>query len=130
MARDTDSNSDRRRRREEEDAGIDPSSSSSSGHVNSSDAELAKLHELMDRAGPAIEQLNNLYNQYFAGAERRPPLERRQQLDQLMEMIRMLGKPTQAIRFKCNSLQSHYVSNRDRWDRLLKEQEAGRGRWR
>lgn len=91
-----------------------------------SDAELAKIEELLDRAEPLIEQLDNLYKIYLAGIEKRPPIERRTHLDRTMEMITMMAKPTRALQFRYNTLHARYVTHRDRWDKILKEREGGK----
>src|SRR5690242_1099870 len=59
-----------------------------------------KIHEFLQRADVLIDQLNNLYNMYTAGAERLPPNEKRKMLEQLMVTIQSTGKPTPAIQFK------------------------------
>lgn len=90
------------------------------------DPEIDKLIELLTRAEPMIEQVNNLYNQYLAGIEARPPLERRKQLEQVMTTLQLMNKPTPAYQFRYSSLNMSYSSHRDRWDRLAKDLEAGR----
>jgi hypothetical protein len=117
---------DRGRRRwedeDEETSGI-PSSAHQPGRSPVSSPETAKLSELLDRAEPLIEQVNNLYNQYNAGAERRPPIERRQHLDQLIETINVMSKPTPALRFRSQSVLTRYITTKERWERVLKEVE-------
>lgn len=85
-----------------------------------------RILELMDRIEPLLEQVNMLYLQYVRGTEKRPPLERRKQLDQIMNTITLMGKPTQAIQFRYNSIHSTYVSYRDKWERMLKDLENGK----
>jgi len=85
-----------------------------------------KLSELMDRAGPMMEQLNNLYGMFFAGVEKRPPVERRQILDSVMQQISGLPRPTPALQFRVQTVISTYNSHKDRWDKLLREREQGR----
>lgn len=92
------------------------------------DAELARIEELLDRAEPLIEQLENLYKIYLAGIEKRPPIERRTYLDRTMEMITVMAKPTRALQFRCNTLHARYVTHKDRWDKLLKAYEGGKTR--
>jgi hypothetical protein len=87
-----------------------------------------KLHELLERVEPLIGQVHQLYNQYFTGVERAPPSERRKQLDQAMHMLNLLPKPTQALRFKCSTLHTRYMSFVEQWDRRTRVAEAGRKR--
>jgi hypothetical protein len=82
-----------------------------------------KLQELLDRGTPMIEQLNNLYNMYFSGAEKRPPIERREQLDQIAQMVLLMPKPTQGLQFRSTTFLSSYQSFVDRWERMLKSFE-------
>jgi transcriptional regulator of heat shock response len=85
-----------------------------------------KIDEMLARAEPMIEQINHLYQMYFSGVERKPPVERRSQLDQLMAVLMAMSKPTSAYQFKFTTINNHYVSMRDRWDRLCKELESGK----
>ena len=82
--------------------------------------------QLIEQATPLIEQLNNLYNQFFAGAEKVPPTERRKQLDQTMASIMLSSKPTPQMQFRCQTLNQSYISARDRWDRMMKDLESGK----
>ena len=84
-----------------------------------------KLTDLLDRIPPMIEQLNNLYNMYFSGAERLPPIERRSLLDAAVLQLTNLPKPTPALTFRATNLIQTYNTNRDRWDRKLRELETG-----
>lgn len=91
------------------------------GHISS-----GKLDELINRAEPMIEQISNLYNMFASGAERSPPTERRKQLEQTMMTLQAVGKPTPAIQFRCHTLLSQFQTQRDRWDRLMKDIESGK----
>ncbi len=85
-----------------------------------------KVNELVQRAEPLIEQINNLYNQFISGAEKLPPTERRKQLEQTMVQLQYISKPTPAILFRCNTLEAHYLTYRDKWDKLMRDLEAGK----
>lgn len=84
---------------------------------------LSSLQDLLDRIPPLIEQVNQLYNMYFSGAEKRPPVERRQYLDQCIAQLGAFPKPTQAAQFRATTLLQTYQTHKDRWDRLLKQRE-------
>jgi hypothetical protein len=121
----------KRRQQEEEDEEQERIEEILSGRVQNLkpgqlDASTEKLMEYLKRADPMIEQINNLYNQYLTGAEKRPPTERRKQLDQLMATIMIMGKPTKSLQFRCNSLHYYYATYRDRWDRLMRDLESGK----
>ena len=83
-----------------------------------------KLHELLERIEPLLEQVHQLYNQFFSGIEKRPPLERRKQLDQTMEMILLMNKPTASLQFKCTTIRTRYVSFAEQWDRRIRQLES------
>jgi hypothetical protein len=85
-----------------------------------------KLHELLERIEPLMEQVHQLYNQYFSGLEKRPPLERRKQLDQAMEMIALLPKSTSSLQFKCSTVRTRYMSFAEQWDRKIRQLESQR----
>ncbi len=117
---------ERRRERERESEqneslrANDPSSRSSASPAQE------KFEELILRAGPLIDQVNGLYNQYIAGVESRPPLERRKQLDQVMLTLQAMSKPTSAAQFRYTNLNSSYMAHKDRWDRMMKDLETGK----
>lgn len=88
-----------------------------------------KLLEILERVEPLMEQVHQLYNQFFAGTEKRPPLERRKQLDQAMEMVLMLPKPNPSVQFRCTTVRTRYQSFAEQWDRKLRQLEGSkRGR--
>jgi hypothetical protein len=137
MAREKDFEERRRQREREDNQGNDEESKPSysarigtpaatQGNFGASSAGTEKLVELIERALPLIEQLNNLYNQYISGVERCPPLERRKQLDQLMATLTLMSKPTPAYQFRFNTLNSSYLTHRERWERLCKDLESGK----
>ena len=74
---------------------------------------------LLDQVHPLIEQCNTLYNQYFAGAEKRPPIEQRARLDALIERLGKIQKPTPALQFRYQAVMAQYQTYRDRWEKLL-----------
>ncbi|MEK6705597.1 MAG: hypothetical protein AABZ06_07400 [Bdellovibrionota bacterium] len=82
-----------------------------------------KIDELLKNAEPLLEQLNNLYNMYCSGNEPRPPLEKRQQLEQIMTMLKRIEKPTAFYQFRYNTIQASYQNYKTRWDRLIRELE-------
>jgi hypothetical protein len=132
MAREEDEGWRRRREREKENEEIElnkPNVASKAGlaaptAIGASSNE--KLVQLMDQAGPLIEQVNHLYNMFFSGAEKKPPIERRKHLEQVMASIQLTSKPTPSIQFRANNLMSGFQTHRDRWDRMLKELEDGK----
>jgi thiamine kinase-like enzyme len=86
----------------------------------------AKIDELIARAEPMVEQVNNLYTQFVAGVERLPPLERRKQLEQILAQLQTIHKPNATYSFKVNTLHTRFITMRDRWDKLIKDLESGK----
>ncbi|MEN9724144.1 MAG: hypothetical protein RJB38_2130 [Pseudomonadota bacterium] len=86
-----------------------------------------KFVQLLDRIEPLLEQVHLLYGQYFGGVERLPPIERRKHLDQTMHSLSLMPKPTPALQFRFNTVQSRFRSYTEQWDRRLRELESGKG---
>lgn len=85
-----------------------------------------KLLQLLEQVPKVIEQVNNLYQQFFSGVERVPPTERRKQLDQMALSIQMSPKVNAGLQFKANTIYQSYQSAKDRWDRMMKDLESGK----
>ncbi len=85
-----------------------------------------KLAELLERVDPLMEQVHLLYGQFFSGVERLPPIERRKQLDQVVNMLSSMSKPTQVLQFRFKTVQARYRTYCEQWDRKLRELENGR----
>src|SRR5690349_7418955 len=64
------------------------------------EADSERFLELLSRVESDIERLDSLYNQFFAGVERRPPLEVRKQVEQGMQKLTAMPKPTPALKFR------------------------------
>ena len=77
----------------------------------------AQLHE----ADTLIDRLTSLYNQWFAGIEKRAPIEVRARLEAMMQQISGAVKLTPSTKFKYQGLQSKFQTYRDRWDKLIKK---------
>jgi hypothetical protein len=101
-----------------------------------SDSDLAKalkddtgskrVRILMRRAEPLIEQLDATYRQYVLGVEDIPPNERRLYLDQMITSILYAPKTTTEVKYRFEVLYNRYITFRDRWDRMIKDLEAGK----
>ena len=85
-----------------------------------------KLDELLNRAEPLIFQVNGSYNQYAAGVEIRPPIERATQLEQMMTTLMLMAKPTPAYRFRFQNVQATYNTYKKRWDKLVQDLDSGK----
>lgn len=85
-----------------------------------------KLNELMERAEPLIYQVNSSYQQYVAGVEYMPPNERAKQLEQMMNQLMLMAKPTPAYRFRYQNIQNTYMTYRKRWEKMLQDLDSGK----
>ncbi len=96
------------------------------GEKASAATDSEKLIQQLQQIDPLIDQVNSLYNQYIAGIERLPPIERRKILEQMMDAATAMAKTTPSARFRFSGIQARYISHRDRWDKLMKDLEAGK----
>ena len=85
----------------------------------------ADLNETIQKLEVMTDQLNTLYNQYFAGVEKRAPIEKRKQYSSLLQTLQDLPKPTLQARFRSNAMAVRFQSQMERWDKLLRKLEAG-----
>ncbi|OFZ18693.1 MAG: hypothetical protein A2X94_14395 [Bdellovibrionales bacterium GWB1_55_8] len=88
--------------------------------------ETGKIEELLGRVEPLIDQLNSLYQMFASGIEKRPPVERRKHLEQTMQTLSLMAKPSASLLFRFNAIHARYVAHRDRWDKTLRAMEAGK----
>jgi hypothetical protein len=119
MPRDEDFRSRRRRLEKEQAEKPNPDSLDEA-------AVTQRLEELLARATPLVEQVNGMYARYLQGIEKFAPVERRTHLDTLMNTIFSLPKPTASGRFRAEALHQTYRQYRDKWDRQMRDLEAGR----
>jgi hypothetical protein len=128
MSEDEDRLRKRIREREDDlDARINETKAKAAGFVSSRSGALSeKVEDLLLRVDPLVDQLNNLYNMYFSGAEQTPPHERRKNIDQIMVTLQMLNKPTAGLLYRYTAAQSKYLSYRDHWDKMMKDLESGK----
>jgi len=85
------------------------------------DTELLKT--LLNSAQNLIEQVNNLYQQYFAGVEKKVPKVPGDRLKKIMDQISLATKPTPALRFKSQTIRNAYLTYKEKWERQLKKLE-------
>ncbi len=127
MSEDEDKIRKRQREREDEqDALLAEEKAKAGGSTSNKLAMSEKLDELLLRAEPLVEQLNNLYNIYISGADQIPPIERRKNLDMIMVSLQMMSKPTPGALYRYTAIQSKYETYRNRWDKMMKDLESGK----
>ncbi len=84
------------------------------------------LIELLNKCEIMMEQITNLYNMWVQGMERTPPVTQRKHLEDLILKIQAAPKPTTNLRFRVGQFHTRYGTYKDKWDRLLKDVEAGK----
>jgi len=77
--------------------------------------------EVSDLVG-LLEQTHQLYQQYFNGVERRPPVEKHQMLEKNLNHLLKSSKTAMA-KFKAQQLHQQFTTYREMWMRKLKERE-------
>ncbi len=82
------------------------------------------IEDLIERAETLIERCNALYQMWRNGAEKRPPIEVKSQLDSTVRKILNHTKPTQSAKFKVGTLISRYRSYCERWERIVRQKET------
>lgn len=115
-----------RRREEEDEQEREAKKKKGDYSVQSHQDTNEKLRDMMEQVEAMLPQLDNLYSFYAKGFERRPPLERRKQLDQLIRTMEAMPKNTQTLRYKFSGIQQSYNSHREKWERLLRDIESGK----
>ena len=82
------------------------------------DDELASLRT-------EFEALRTLYEQYFAGVEKRQPLRKREQFELKLRRSKLGSATKPTVRFQFGTMQQRYASYRTYWDRVLRQIEEG-----
>lgn len=100
--------------------------SAASTTVDVGEDYIKKLNELLERAEPLIHAVNSSFNNYAQGFEIRPPTERYVQLEQMMNTLMMMAKPTPAYRFRFQNVHGTYLAYKKKWDKLVADIDAGR----
>lgn len=86
----------------------------------------AKLVEYIDKVEPLVMSINTLYNQFAAGVEQRPPLEKLAQLEYVMKILNNLPKTSPTYLFRYKNVQGLYSSYKARWNKLMQDLESGK----
>ena len=74
----------------------------------------------------AIERVNAEYGAFLYGASAKAPIESRRNLDRLLRHLSSIELEEAADRYRLATLQGHYNSLAERWERQQAEKEAGR----
>ena len=72
-----------------------------------------------------IARLRALYEQFFQGLERRPPLRLRERIDRTIRQLRRAQPRNTAMRFKYQTVFQRWSSFTQYWDRISRQIEEG-----
>lgn len=72
-----------------------------------------------------MERLRALYESYFLGVEKRPPVVPRQELNRLMLELQQVAIRNAALRFRFQSVAQRWTLLVTYWNRTLREIESG-----
>jgi len=73
-----------------------------------------------------IEKLKVVFEQYFAGVEKKPPVEKRDELQKfLRQKILQVKSNNTAYKFKRQTMEQKFVTMNNYWTRVLNEIEEG-----
>ena len=89
--------------------------------LQSSEAIAARLDDIERK----IERLRSLYESYFLGVERRPPVVPRTELNRLMLELQQVAIRNAALRFRFQSVAQRWTLLVTYWNRTLREIESG-----
>ncbi|MBC7386409.1 MAG: hypothetical protein H7301_09660 [Cryobacterium sp.] len=84
------------------------------------------LIELLTKCEMMMEQITNLYAMWIQGIERTPPITMRKHLEDLILKIQTAPKPTTNLKFRVTQFQTKYATYKDKWERLIRDVEAGK----
>ena len=87
-----------------------------------------KLRELLEKVEPKIEQVHQLYRQYFSGTERMPPKVQHEQLALQINTLKAMSKPTPSLKFRFEGIHARYLSYKNQWEKKLKAMESSKKR--
>lgn len=87
---------------------------------------VSEFERLLQALEVQLKQLENEYNQYFAGRLQRPPWETRTKVEGLVKQYDRRHIQNTGERFRFQTIQSRYRTLVDLWDRGLRAREEGR----
>lgn len=83
----------------------------------------ADIDRKINETRALMEQTHQLYQQYFSGVERRPPLEKVKFLETKVGELQRIGTNVTTARFKITQFISQYTTMKELWERKLREKE-------
>jgi hypothetical protein len=89
-----------------------------------------EMDTLSNKINIDCERLNHEYNKYFGGAEQKPPIKLREQLDKEVARLQVIMKQSTNLGTTMRIQNAVYKANtyRAMWDKRLKLLEEGKKR--
>jgi hypothetical protein len=89
-------------------------------------AQNAKLEEELSQLAESLRQLKVLYDRYFMGLDRIPPLKLREQVERAFRDSKLIKSHKTGVKFRFRNLRQSLISNASRWDRIMRLIEEGK----
>jgi len=88
-------------------------------------ANWAQVSLEVDSVEAALHALRGMYEQYFLGMEKRPPVKAHEQLKKRMAALKTVPARNSALSFRIQSLQASAATYERLWAKTLQEMEDG-----
>ncbi|MCB9728000.1 MAG: hypothetical protein H6744_11985 [Deltaproteobacteria bacterium] len=89
-------------------------------------AQNAQMDEELNQLAEALRQLKVLYDRYFMGLDRIPPLKARDQLERAVRDSKLAKSHKTGVKFRFRNLRQSLLTNASRWDRIMRLIEEGK----
>ena len=86
---------------------------------------MIKKDDELDKLEEDIRKVKNIYDQFFAGIQKMPPMHARRQVEVFIHALSKQKIRDNARRFRLNQLLSRYNQYREMWARKMREREEG-----
>jgi len=101
-----------------------PKASTETTFISTGIGQTAQLQTLIKQALVEIERVHQLYQKFFTGVDKVPPLTARANFDALITSIDKSSKMTAAIQFQVQALMSRVRTYREKWDKQMLAREG------
>lgn len=119
-------NDDKRRKNfwdDEEEEELRPAARSGSAPAPASGGDSGEIDRRIQETRVLMEQVHQLYLQYFNGVEKRTPIEKVKLLEGKIQELQRLGTNLTTAKFKISQFLSQYSQMKELWERKLRERE-------
>lgn len=84
-----------------------------------------EISKLIQDIPPLVDRVNQDYNKFFSGTEKKPPIEIRSKLEKLIDRARAIQRQCQnnVLNQKLQNIFGKYNSFHAIWEKKLKERE-------